>query len=110
MLTTLAVSILLSGLVAFITFGLSEAKTWGWILTTVAFFAPYGWRYANLLGLTWFFNLNVAGCFWMMVIYSFRAVVATLIGVFCFIAAMIKYIHLFVAEKTSKIEDLEMKR
>lgn len=82
----------------------SGSENFPWFFTFIAFFAPWGWNYGNLLGLTWFFNINPAGCIFMVLVYLFRAIVSAIIGVFCFIAAIIKYVKIKNAEKTAEIE------
>lgn len=100
---TIIISLILGGFFALIT--LTEGKeNFPWIFAFVAFFAPYGWNYANLLGLTWFFNINPSGCLLMAFVYTFRALVASVIGVFCFFAAIFRFMKLKKAEKTIEIE------
>lgn len=102
---TIIISILVAIAAFFICIFFIETGIEGAIIATlIAFFAPFGWNYANLLGLTWFFNMNPAGCLFMVIVYLFRAILASIIGVFCFIAAIVKYREIVKAEKTAEIE------
>lgn len=82
--------------------GMKEA---GWF-PFVAFFIPFGWKYANLLGLTWFFNINAAGCLLMCFVYAFRATVAVICGIPCFIIALIKLKKISDAARSIEIENI----
>lgn len=75
-------------------------------LPILAFFIPFGWKYANLLGLTWFFNLNAAGCALMFFVYAFRACVAVIAGIPCFIIALVKLHEISKAAATAEIENV----
>ncbi len=66
--------------------------------------APWGWNYGNLLGLTWIINISPVGCLFMALVYLFRVIASAIIGVFCFIAALIKYTAIRNAERTAEIE------
>lgn len=76
------------------------------IFPFIAFFIPFGWRYANLLGLTWSFNLNAAGFLLMFFVYSFRICVAVILGIPCFLIALIKLYKISAAAKTAEIEEI----
>ena len=87
--------------VAFFIVAASQGPVW---LPILAFFIPFGWKYANLLGLTWFFNLNAAGCAFMFLVYAFRACVAIIAGIPCFIIALVKLNEISKAAATAEIE------
>ncbi|MBQ9309361.1 MAG: hypothetical protein IJ222_00675 [Bacteroidales bacterium] len=100
---TLVISCILAFICVMIT-AYDGNENFPWIISLIAFFAPWGWNYGNVLGLTWFFNLNPTGCLFMMLIYLFRAIVSAIIGVFCFIAAIVKFQKIRDAERTAEIE------
>lgn len=101
-LITLAIAIVLFLIV------LPIAKDAGdMILAYLAFFIPFGWKYANLLGLTWFFNFNPSGIILMIFVYLFRALVAVVLGIPCFIVALVKFIKLTIAARTREIENIK---
>ena len=103
LIKTFVISCVLVVICAIIT--ISEGKeSFPWIISLIAFFIPWGWNYANLLGLTWFFSFNPGGFILMLLVYLFRAIVSAVIGVFCFIAAVIKFTKIKKAEKTVEIE------
>lgn len=103
LIKTFAISCALAFVCAMITTS-SGSESFPWVFTVIAFFAPWGWGYGNLFGLRWFFNTNPAGCIIMVLFYLFKAIVSAIIGVFCFIAALIKYVKIKKAEKTVEIE------
>ena len=76
------------------------------ILAYLAFFIPFGWKYSNLLGLTWLFSFNPSGIILMIFVYLFRAFVAVILGIPSFIVALIRFIKLTIAARTRKIENL----
>lgn len=102
LIKTFVISCVLALVCAMIT--ASGNENFPWFFSLIAFFAPWGWNYGNLLGLTWFFNMNPAGCLLMFFVYLFRAIVSAIVGVFCFIAALIKFVKIKKAEKTAEIE------
>lgn len=100
---TLKISCVLAIICAIITL-LTDHYTFPGYFALIAFFLPWGWKYSNLLGLSWFFNLNPTGIVLMLLYYILKAIIAAIVGVFCFIAAINKYRKIKKAEKTAEIE------
>ena len=57
-----------------------------------------------MLGLSWFFNINLAGCLLACFVYAFRAIVAVICGIPCFIIAVVELIKISNAAKSIEIE------
>lgn len=73
-------------------------------ISLIAFFLPWGWKYSNLLGWSWFFNLNPSGIVLMLLYYILKAIIAAIVGVFCFFAALNRYRKIQKVARTDEIE------
>lgn len=104
MIKTFIYSILLGAIVFSILY--QSEPVAGVVFGLMAFFVPYGWNYGNLLGLTWFFSISPDGCIMMVFYYFFKALIASFIGIFAFIAAIIRFVKIVKAEKTAEIEQI----
>ena len=78
-----------------------------WWIPIFAFFIPYGWRYSNLFQIA--YSISLGGLLLFMLYNTFRAFLATIIGVPCFFVSLIKLILVSKAAKTTEIEALMVK-